>query len=35
MDKKTIIMVVVVAIVTLMVAPRLRALPLVSKVPTI
>jgi hypothetical protein len=35
MDKKTIITAVIVAIVTLMIAPRLRALPGVSKLPTV
>jgi hypothetical protein len=35
MDKKTIITAVIVAIVTLMIAPRLRALPGVNKLPTV
>lgn len=34
-DKKTIILVVVVAVVVLMVAPRLRSLPVVNKIPTV
>lgn len=35
MSKKTIYTVVIVVLVTLMVAPRLRALPGVNKLPTI
>lgn len=35
MDKKTMIIVVVTALVVLVAAPKLRTLPLVSKLPTI
>jgi hypothetical protein len=35
MDKKTMYAVVITAIVVLMVAPRLRALPGVNKLPTV
>lgn len=35
MSKNTVITVVVVAIITLMVAPHLRKLPLVNKIPTV
>jgi hypothetical protein len=35
MNKKTVMIAVVVAIVVLMIAPRLRALPVVSKLPTL
>jgi hypothetical protein len=35
MNKKTVYTVVIVVLITLMVAPRLRALPGVSKLPTI
>lgn len=34
-DKKTLITVAVVAVIVLMIAPRLRALPVVGKLPTI
>jgi len=34
MDKKTLIIIGVTAVVVLMIAPRLRALPGVSKIPT-
>lgn len=35
MDKKTLIIVAVTAIIVLMVAPRLRGLPIVNKIPTV
>jgi hypothetical protein len=35
MNKKTVYVVVITAIVVLMVAPRLRALPGVNKLPTV
>lgn len=35
MNQKTLIVVAVTAIIVLMVAPRLRQLPLVSKIPTV
>lgn len=35
MNQKTLIIVAVTALIVLMVAPRLRALPIVSKLPTV
>lgn len=35
MNQKTITLVLVTAVIVLMVAPRLRALPVVSKLPTV
>jgi hypothetical protein len=35
MDKKTAITVIVVIVLTLMLAPQLKKLPLVSKIPTV
>jgi len=34
-DKKTLILIVITAVIVLAVAPRLRALPIVSKIPTL
>jgi hypothetical protein len=35
MNKQTLITVAVTAVIVLMIAPRLRALPVVSKLPTV
>jgi len=35
MNQKTVIIVIVTAVIVLMVAPKLRSLPLVDKLPTI
>lgn len=35
MNQKTLITVAVTALIVLMIAPRLRALPVVSKIPTV
>ena len=35
MNQKTLIIIAVTALIVLMVAPRLRALPIVSKLPTV
>lgn len=35
MNQKTLIIIVAVAIATLVLAPRLRTLPLVNKIPTV
>lgn len=34
-DKKTLIVILVTAVVVLAIAPRLKALPLVNKIPTL